>query len=310
MSPEIQARVVARPYRDLDDFMRVRQFLLDTYPLYNTYFNWEIRRWEGQWYWGDLASSQLWASRVQLWETEDGQLVGAAHPEGSNLGNLWLEVHPNYRHLEYEMLCWGEQHLAARNEDGRARLTIDVFEYDLPRQKMLLWRGYHKLPGFGVLRWRQPHKPIPDAPLPEGYSVRSMRKGEWADTLRWVECEKHVFPHAGSTLEGHERFHTSPSYRDGLHIVVEAPDGSFAAFAGITFEETNCTAVFEPVGTHPDHLRKGLAKAAICEGLRRLELLGVAMAYVGTGDAIPANRLYESVGFTEAHVIRTWEKIW
>lgn len=301
-------RVTSRPLAGLDDFMRVRDFLLETYALYGTYYNWEIRRWEGQWYWGTLERAQEWARYVRLWET-GGRLIGVAHPEGEQRGNAWLQIHPDYRHLEPEMLDWCETALATPGDDGRLQLALQVYSHDDARQQMLRERGYQQLEGYGVLRWREPGQTIPDAPAPEGYLIRSMRPDNWNDTVRWSEVERAVFRHADTTPEGLARLHTSPSYRSDLHIVAEARDGSFAAFAGLTFEPVHRTAIFEPVGTHPNHLRKGLAAAVMREGLRRLAALDVSRVYVGTGDSVPANRLYESLGFTEHHVDHTWRKL-
>ena len=36
-----------KPFLSDDDFWRVRDRLIETYPLTPTYFNWEIRRWDG-----------------------------------------------------------------------------------------------------------------------------------------------------------------------------------------------------------------------------------------------------------------------
>ena len=45
------------------------------------------------------------------------------------------------------------------------------------------------------------------------------------------------------------------------------------------------------------------------EGLRRLHALGAVDATVGTGDMIPANRLYDSIGFTEVQKGYVWQKV-
>lgn len=306
-STQIQTRIVSRPMQGVDDFARVRQFLLDTYRLTGKYHNWEIRRWEGQWYWGEISASLEWAAKVQLWETSEGQLVGVTHRESS--GDAWLEIHPDYRFLEEDMLDWAEAHLAQPNQQGQHQLELDVYEYDTFRQEMLVRRGYEKTSWYGFLRWRSIDGSIPDVPVPEGYRIRSLKRGEWHDTARWAAVINQVFAHAKPTPNGIARFQSSPIYQHDLHLVAEAPDGTFAAFAGLTVEDVNRTAVFEPVGTHPDHRQKKLAQAVMAEGLRRLRLRGIQTVYVGTGDMIPANRLYESLGFTDFHQSFIWRKI-
>ena len=42
------------------------------------------------------------------------------------------------------------------------------------------------------------------------------------------------------------------------------------------------------------------------EGLHRLKALDATDVSVDTGDMIPANRLYDSIGFTEAYREQEW----
>lgn len=70
-----------------------------------------------------------------------------------------------------------------------------------------------------------------------------------------------------------------------------------AAYVGVAWEPTHRRAIFEPVCTHPDHLRKGLAKALMQEGLSRAASMGARDITVDTGDMAAANALYDSLGF-------------
>ncbi|MCB9455917.1 MAG: GNAT family N-acetyltransferase [Anaerolineaceae bacterium] len=304
----ITTQILSRPFQGVDDHTRVRRFLQDTYRLTGKYHNWEIRRWEGQWYWGKLDKNLAWGEHVRLWETESGQLVGVAHTEGG-LGNAWFEIHPDYRHLEDEMLTWAEAHLAAPNQEGRQQLVTEAYDYDVSRQAMLARRGYKALGEYGYLRWRPAAATIPDVVVPEGYIVRSLKRGEWRDTTGWLAVISAVFSHVKAIPNDIAVFQSSPIYRHDLHLVAEAPDGSFAAFAGLTVDEVSRTAIFEPVGTHPDHRRRHLAQAVMVEGLRRLRAFDIETVYVGTGEMIPANGLYESLGFTNHHRSQTWRKL-
>ncbi|RPI83564.1 MAG: GNAT family N-acetyltransferase, partial [Chloroflexi bacterium] len=49
--------------------------------------------------------------------------------------------------------------------------------------------------------------------------------------------------------------------------------------------------------TVPAHQRKGLGKAVLYEGMRRVKRMGATLANVGSYEE-PAHTLYESVGFT------------
>jgi predicted N-acetyltransferase YhbS len=75
----------------------------------------------------------------------------------------------------------------------------------------------------------------------------------------------------------------------------------------VWFDDVTRTGAFEPVGTAPDHQRKGLGRAVMAEGLRRLRHLGATLAYVG-GFTPGANALYASVGFKDYDLCEPWSK--
>jgi len=100
------------------------------------------------------------------------------------------------------------------------------------------------------------------------------------------------------TLASYRRLRTAPGYDPALDIVAARPDGSFDSYCICWFDAASGTGLFEPVGTHPAHRRKGLGRAVMLEGLRRLRAFGAESAlitYIGGNE--PAARLYESVGF-------------
>jgi mycothiol synthase len=100
-----------------------------------------------------------------------------------------------------------------------------------------------------------------------------------------------------------------PTYRRDLDLVAEAPDGSFAAFCIVWFDELNKMGVFEPVGCHSEHRRRGLASAVMLEGLRRLRELRAVTAHVSSLAGNEASEaLYESLGFHALDRNERWER--
>ena len=86
--------------------------------------------------------------------------------------------------------------------------------------------------------------------------------------------------------------------KDYLDLVAMAPDRTFAACCLFWLDEENAVGQIEPVGTHPDYRRRGLGRALIEEGLRRLRALGATTAYVRPEDPRPdLLQSYESCGF-------------
>lgn len=303
--------VTSRPYRDDADFWRIRQLCLDTYPITPVGWNWEIRRWEGQrFHDADPAPNPNWPAWIRLWETAEGRLVGVANPEG-RLGEAFLQLHPDFRRLEAEMVAWCEEHLAAPGESGGRRLCIYAHDYDTPRRRLLVERDYTESAEWGMIRrLRFGARPVAVPEMAAGYILRETRPDP-ADDQAVADILNAAF---GRSVHTAAEFHGftahAPSYRRDLDLVAEAPGGGFGAYVGIIWDPANRRGIFEPVCTHPGHRRRGLALTLMREGLRRLQGLGAADAYVETGDMGPANGLYDAVGFTEAYLGHYWERMW
>jgi mycothiol synthase len=301
----------SRALRSDDDWWRIRDFIVGTYPITPTGFNWENRRWEG---WRFHRERPVPVRRlrevIRIWEA-DGLIVGAAHPEGR--GDAHLQLHPDFRHLESEMYSWAEDHLSLPTQDGRGRtITTFAFDYDSPRRRVLADRGWERLEAGGMtrhLRLAQQH--VPFTPRIEGYVLRSTRPGDRNVGQRMADVLNAGFARDIHTATEYMTFMTkSPTFRHDLNLVAENPDGSFAAHVGGTFDERNCRGIVEPVCTDPPHRRRGLAGALMREVFGRFRNLGATDVYVDTGDDEAANALYESVGFTEAYHGSVWRKTW
>jgi GNAT superfamily N-acetyltransferase len=304
--------IVHRPIQDERDFWHIRQLLQETYPITPLCFNWEVRRWDGRrFYTADPAWDASQAKIGRVWEMADGRLVGAVHPDGS--GDAHLQIHPDYRHIEEAMIVWAEDHLSVSIEEGvQRRLDIYAQEYDKTRRQLLGRRGYEKMPWGGVSRRLHfDERASLEVPvLADGYTLRSTVPDAEGDSLRLAILLNAAFNRDFHVGAEHQIFaQKAPCFRQEMDIVAVAPDGSFAAYVGIPYDEATRHGIFEPVCTHPDHQRKGLARTLMLEGLHRLRALGAQDVTVETGDMIPANRLYDSLGFTGTEKGFVWRKI-
>ncbi len=295
--------VTVRPLVD-DDFDGLRMLLVDTLRITPPGFNWEVRRLDGKRYHNPTARlAERFTHGSAVWTTASGRIVAAVHPEGS--GDAWFPIHPDFRALEPQLI---EHAIAYLPRGTPATLDVVVMPYDVVRQNNLAAAGFRPTERTGAFRrMRVGRAPIPSVPIHSDYVLRTTRQGDPGDCRRIAELLNAAFGrdfHSGGEIE---IFHArAPSFRADLDLVAEAADGSFAAYVGIAYDGANGQAIYEPVCTHPDHRRHGLAACLMCEGLRRLQARGATDVVVGTGDAIAANRLYESIGFTETYVERIW----
>jgi GNAT superfamily N-acetyltransferase len=291
-----------------NDFWRMRALLIDTVPIAPIGFNWDMRRLDGKrFYEADIETNTLLGRPVQLWETSDGRLAGFVLPEGS--GDAHFNVHPDYRHLEGEMIDWALAHVTAPTPDG-PRLEIYTYEYDVLRQRLLAERGFQKSEHWGMIRHlRLGMQPLARPHVAEGYTIRTTQPDDMADCQRMADLLNAAFRRDFHNAEEYHNFcRLAPSFHPDLDLVAVAPDGSFAAYVGVPYDDVNHRGIFEPVCTHPDHQRKGLAGALMQEGLLRLKAIGAVDATVDTGDMVPANRFYDSMGFTEAYRGFIWQR--
>ena len=118
--------------------------------------------------------------------------------------------------------------------------------------------------------------PIGDVAPPAGYTLRHVRG--YDEIAARVEIHRAAFAPSAMTVEKYARLTTLPHYRFEDDLVVEGPDGSLAAFA-IAWWDPAPPRVggVEPVGTHPEHQRRGLGRALLSHGLRRYRDLGAGV---------------------------------
>jgi ribosomal protein S18 acetylase RimI-like enzyme len=137
---------------------------------------------------------------------------------------------------------------------------------------------------------------VQGSPLPDGYGIRSLHGPE--EFPARVALHRAAFPASRLSVEKYERLLTVAHYRLEDDRVIEAPDGSLAAYALGWWDPVGAVGEFEPVGTHPDHQRRGLSRALVSSGTRRFFEAGarVVQVYSDTSEA-PAEALYESAGF-------------
>ena len=140
-------------------------------------------------------------------------------------------------------------------------------------------------------------------PATSAASAQATRKQTGTPRLAWPVTRTLRHPGLSPSRfrdDVYELVRTMPWYRQDLDCVVEAPDGSVAAYTLAWLDEQNRVGELEPVGTHADHRRLGLGRAVNVFAMRRLREEGATTALVGCrGDAaypIPC-KLYESVGF-------------
>lgn len=291
----------ARAYQSEADYDLMRGLLVESLargglPVYATIGNLD--------WWRVAEDDPRSIAQSHLWFDAFGRLVAFAWPIE---GQVDILVHPDTPPLHAIALAWSEAHFRQQSAEGEAAPWVAwAFTRDAARLAALVARGYRRTERGLVLYTQPVPDPAPPPVLPAGYTVRAVQGV--AEVEKRVAVQQAAFESTWMTAERHDRVRNSPTYRPELDIVVVAPEGEFAAFALLWYDEANRLGVFEPLGVSVAYQRLGLGRAVIAEGLRRLAALGARVACVETGiQHQPARRLYEGAGFTLLDVDYAWQ---
>ncbi|NJD58846.1 MAG: GNAT family N-acetyltransferase [Anaerolineales bacterium] len=305
-----------RAYQSEEDFWRIRNFLRQV-SLTNDHhmFSWPVIRLD-YWRWHgirNLGDGSL-ERDVIIWETEDQQIAAALNPE--ERGQVFLQVHPSHKssELEDEMVAYAEAHLQAPSRRGGQVIWIWSDSNDSQRQAILQARGFIPIHNATEHQWRRSLVlPLPQRSISDGYIIRPLGDVSELPSRSWASWRAFHPDEPDEKYDPdwswYQNIQAAPLYRSDLDLVAVAPTGDVAAFTTIWYDdETNC-GYFEPVGTVPEHQRRGIASALCCEGLRRLKGAGATFAMV-VGGTVHANALYRSVFGPEFDLSVPWEKRW
>jgi mycothiol synthase len=303
-----------RPYQTEADYWRIREFLRGVSLLNDRHdYAWPLLRWDyWRWHVNENIFKLALPDVISVWE-KDGQIVATLNPDSP--GEAFFQVHPAFheRGLISEMLEVAEGKLPKTNDAGQEELLVWVNEADDLAKKLFTERGYVRSKFLAEhMRCRFFTAPLPASVPPAGYTVRALGDEDELPARSWLSWKAFHPDEPDEDYKGwdwYKNLQRVPLYRRDLDLVAVAPTGELAAFCTVWFDDVTRTAVFEPVGTHPDHQKRGLGKAVMAEGLRRAERMGATLATVSSyGKA--AHALYESMGFTEFDLLEPWIKEW
>ncbi len=148
--------------------------------------------------------------------------------------------------------------------------------------------------------------PLPEAPVPEGYSIRSFRPG--SDDAAFLAVNAAAFadhPEQGALDQAGLEQRMSEKWFDADGFLVAERDRELVGFHWTKVHPAEGSAPphgeVYVIGVHPSTQGSGLGRALLVAGLRHLEEqeLGEVVLYV-EADNTGAIKLYESFGFTHS----------
>src|SRR5262245_14892441 len=243
---------------------------------------------------GDLAWNWIFGRDQprELWRDKE-QVVGWAWLDGPD--SAMIQVDPGRPDIADAAVAWAVTR-------GVARLELACTETTLVAA--VRRAGFTPVErGPFMLIMRRPltgPATLPPVPaLAEGFVVRPTRP---ADGEAWLAAHASAFGGSAMTADSYRKLTTLPPYRTEFAQLIEAPDGTCAAYCQGWYDEVNRIGEFEPVGTHASYQRRGMGRAVCLAVLHAFAAAGGERAVVySRGDAAyPVPRLvYGSLGFVE-----------
>lgn len=257
-------------------------------------------------------------ANVSLWEDETGALLG------------WAALQPPFWTIDYafdpaagqqmhrDILAWADERarVALGTDAGRPAWYVNVFPGQRDRIADLEAAGFAsqekvEYPWSKVLLVRPARLPVPDHPLPRGYTLRPLVSAAQADM--YVDLHRAVFESKNMTRSWRERIVARPDYDPNLNLLAVDADGNLAGFCICWYAESGPgggpTGQVEPMGVAAEHRGRRLGQALLAEGIRRLHAAGAQQVLVETDTyRNPARRLYRSLGFTVLENVLVYRK--
>ena len=237
---------------------------------------------------------------IQLWtDVTSDDILGMGWYTAAHHGvDMLVAEQAKATGLEKRILTWAEQKFRQfpYEQRGNAELKIQVQEWDTEREQLLSNAGYRR-DMFHYVWFKQPlSREIDKVSLHSGFTIQPVSESHAAER---AELHNLAFFVDDVTKTSYLQVIASSVYRPKTDLVAVAPDGRLAAFALGWIDPVLKTGLFEPVGTHPDFRRLGLAKALLFAGMESMQAAGMRSALVYTESPnLNAQKLYRSAGFS------------
>jgi predicted N-acetyltransferase YhbS len=292
-----------------NEFLRIRDFLVNSYQDDRKHHNWLIDRWNFCRFFSQPMHGTFnsWPESVGIWVNEGNEITAVVNSEGENRGEAFFQF-GNFDlsgdHLD-EFIDHAESHLP-KSDDSGALINLRVNEGPSHLKEMLKERGYQ------LQDWREANSSLMIdrefvVDIPDGFEIA--RPNEVSDHQKGLAHGKAFGYHRadGSSDESSEgayaMIRNAPDYDPGLDISIIDIDGEVASFATVWYDEFNRIGMLEPVGTIPKYRNLGLGKAVVFEGMNRIGKRGARKMYVGSDQ-----EFYLSMGFEIKYTMEIWQK--
>jgi len=312
-------KITHRKYNHQQDFLTIRDFLVNSYSHFDLPKNWTLERWNYARYFvmpmigsygkdpvtieDSLKAIQYWGDHTRVWETAEGEITAVLTLEHPWPGTVFFLRGTGYDMVLGEMFYIAEETLVHPEKNI---LKVYICDHDEVLQSIAADHGYHRLDDWSEeLSEFIIQEEISEPVLPEGFRIQSMVDENDIEKRRkaFGRGFNHEDPIEWPSTFSYQELQKAPDYRPELDLYIVAPDGEYASFCIVWWDQINRLATLEPVGTVPDYRRMALGRAVVLEGIKRAAALDARKVLVGSGQ-----EFYLSIGFKIISSAHFWQK--
>jgi len=286
-----KSRKLNQMYRD------VRSFLLGIKDTEYCYARWD-------WMITHPMTNMDALSKIGIWKDND-EIVGLAiYDMAPNI--VFIRTKRMYEYLKKEIVDYVETHYIHEQY-----VKIMIQDDDVSLQKIVANNGFTPINHKEYTSVFYPNETDFSYVLPKGFKVVSLK--EAPDIYQYYKLFWRGFNHE---LNGEGKYqHSEKKEAQGKRelfrennelshkIIIQNKEGDHVAFCGLWYDKSVDFALVEPLATDPDYRRRGLAIAAMYEGIKRVHIAGAKRVIVCTNKQFYYNR-----GFRPFRTQTVWEK--
>lgn len=268
-----------------------------------------ISHWPGVVELHEVLARPAVTTNTRLWEDEIHRVAAWAFVD--EFDNIHFESSPSgMSEADFAaMFEWAGSIVAGRSGEGEHHtLDASAHDGDPARVALLLRHGFVEQPEKTLHYARSLVELVPPPRLPSGFYIRPLREAEEGDV---AALHRAAFGTEHMTVENRRAMMAGPEYDPEGDLVVVAPDGQLAAYTMASISPTEnavsgrADGFTDPVATHPEFRRLGLATAVMLAGCAHLRSRGAECARLGTSsENLAMQRAAESAGYRLDHSAR------
>jgi predicted N-acetyltransferase YhbS len=291
------------------DFIRIRDFLVETYAHYGKLVNWTLERWNFS-----ISAARImngisldaWESQISIWE-HNREIIAVVNAEGENDGEAFFQLGSKDTPdaVLQEMFAFTESHLGIVR-DGKRIIFLSIAPIFTHVEEIAAARGFIKLEDtspYAELIIDQVYPVVlPDGfRFVDGHHVKAEDKGT-AHAKAFGYYNEGLFVERSAVAFAELR--KTPDYRPDLDIHIVSPHNDIASFATMWYDQRNKIGILEPLGTIPQYRKMGLGRLCIQQLANQIQQEGASKVLVGSD-----LEFYLRVGFHAHTQYGIWKKV-